>query len=215
MRRAVNYHSLRFKERDLMRSFLNISVLALLAFFAAPATAHPGPSDSAALDTTETAAAAATEAVAIPSAPVSGKARYFSIHYNMLQSCFEARFLPNDRWYIALASMIIGEGYNNPDVDGSLLPSLHFDQKAVSAYGYAGLLELNPVSWVAMRGGIVTQGMLYFVEAGLRMRILPFDRWAFELSAYPMQASYQTDGELSNITLFQRSNMNLGLEFLF
>lgn len=64
-------------------------------------------------------------------------------------------------------------------------------------------------------GGIAIQGLLYFVEAGLRIRILPFDRWAFELSAYPMQASYQTDREWSNISLFQRSNMNLGLEFLF
>jgi hypothetical protein len=197
-----------------MRAFLAFVVFALSAFFAVPAGADPGPSDSAATDTAAVAVAA-TATATLPTARVPGKTRHFSIQYNMFQSCFEARFLPSDRWYIALVPMFIGEGNNNPDADGSLLPNLHFDQKAVSAYGYVGLLELNPISWVAMRGGIVTRDLLYFVEAGLRIRIHPYNRWAFELSAYPMQVSYRTTGERSNITLFQRSNMNLGLEFLF
>ncbi len=197
-----------------MRPILAYLMFALPAFSAVPAAADSGPTDSTAAVTSDTSDAAAAAAVALPAVPASAKARHFSIHYNMLRSCFEARFLPNDRWYLAFVPLIIGEANNNPDVEGSFFPSLHLEQ-AYSAYGYVSLLELNPVSWVAMRGGIESRDLLYFVEAGLRLRILPFDRWAFELSAYPLQASYTTASERSNITLFQRSNMNLGLEFLF
>jgi hypothetical protein len=210
-----------------MRATLMFPVFAFLVFSAfsvVPAAEAFDPSESTLADSasvesvtgaTPTTASAASEAESV--APASEKARHFSIHYNILRSSFEGRYIPNDRWYIAFVPLIIGGGSKDSASEGAFFPNVHFDQ-AYSAYAYVSLLEPNPVTRVAARGGLETRGsshLFYFAEMGLRLRILPFDHWAFELSSYPVQVSYQTEREVRDITLFQSSNMNMGLEFLF